>query len=203
MKAVVFHEHGSPEVLQVQDVPVPSPRQGCVLLRVEAASVNYADCVRRRGDYYPSPTPLPHISGAEVVGVVEAVGEGVDASIIGERVFGAPNGGGYAEYAAVPYHLTFPFPDGITPATGIALFIQGLTAALVLRETGRLQKGDSVFVQGAAGGVGSLAVQLAKLYGAGKVIAGASSEEKRDYARSLGADAVLDYAGRDPIASPP
>lgn len=194
MKAVRFYRHGAPDVLVLEnDIPIPSPQAGEVLLKVEAAGVNFADIVRRRGDYYPVPTPLPHICGAEVVGTVEAVGPGVDRSLIGRRFFGAPDGGGYAEYVTVAESLSFPVPDGIDPVQGVPLFIQGLTAALTLKAAGRITSGDSVFIEGAAGGVGTLALQLAKCYGAGKVIAGAGTVEKRALAMSLGADAAIDY----------
>jgi NADPH2:quinone reductase len=193
MQAVRFHSNGGPEVLQVDDVPVPSPKEGEVLVRVEAAGVNYADTVRRWGDHYPLPTPLPFIAGGEIVGVVEEVGPDVDTRLVGCRVFGAPPAGGYAEYCVVPIASVFNFPEGLDPVHGVALFIQGLSAALILRESGRFLPGDNVFVEGAAGGVGSLAVQLAKLYGAMTVIGAASSQAKRDHVLSLGADAAIDY----------
>jgi len=193
MKAIRFHRTGGPEVLQMEDLPKPRAGAGEVLVRIEAAGVNYADTVRRRGIYYPRPTPLPHIAGAEFVGMVEATGPDVDAGLVGTRVIGAGDGGGYAEYIAVPAPAVFPFPRGIEPAQGTALYIQGLTAALILKKSVGLKEGDSVFVEAAAGGVGSLAVQLAKLYGAGLVIGGASTEDKRAMARRLGADAAVDY----------
>lgn len=193
MKAMRFHQTGGPEVLQLEELPTPSPQADQVLVRVEAAGVNYADTVRRRGMFYPRPTPLPFIPGGEVVGVVEAVGDGVASTWLGKRVMGVPDGGGYAEYAAVPLAATFAFPDGLEPAIGVALMIQGLTAAFSLKGWGPLRPGCSVLVEGAAGGVGSLAIQLAKLYGAGTVVAAASSQEKRDFAMALGADAAVDY----------
>lgn len=164
-----------------------------VLIRVEAAGINFADTVRRRGLHYPVPTPLPFIPGGEVVGIIEAIGVDVDDRQVGERVFGNPGAGGSAEYVAVPRRNVFAFPDELDPVTGIALLIQGLTAALTLRESARMQPVESVFVQAAAGGVGSLAVQLARLDGAGMVIAGASSPEKRAFATDLGANVVVDY----------
>ncbi len=193
MRAVRFHHNGGPEVLQVDGVPTPSPKAGEVLVRVEAAGVNYADTVRRWGDHYPLPTPLPFIAGGEIVGVVEEVGADVDVQLVGRRVFGAPPAGGYAEYCTVPIGSVFNFPEGLDPVHGVALFIQGLSAALILRESGRFQPGNNVFVEGAAGGVGSVAVQLAKLYGAKTVIGAASSQAKRDRILSLGADAAIDY----------
>lgn len=197
MKAALFHETGPADVIRIEDVPVPVAGPKQLLVRVEAAGVNYADVVRRRGDYYPTPTPLPHISGSELVGIVEAVGEGADEALIRKRVVTPSNGGSYAEYAAVPAHSAYPLPEGIAPDIGAALLIQGMTAGFALTENGRLKPGDTVFVQGAGGGVGLLAVQLAKLYGAGMVIAGASSEDKRDRALAMGADHAVDYTQAD------
>jgi NADPH2:quinone reductase len=193
MRAIRFHRTGGPEVLQMEDLPKPQVRAGEVLVHIEAAGVNYADTVRRRGIYYPRPTPLPHIAGAEFVGVVEAAGADDDAELVGTRVIGAGDGGGYAEYIAVPAPAVFPFPHGIEPAPATALYIQGLTAALILKKSAWLKDGESVFVEAAAGGVGSLAVQLARLYGAGLVIGGASTEVKRAMACRLGADVAVDY----------
>jgi len=194
MQAVRFHRNGGPEVLKLEQIPTPVPKPGEVLVRVEAAGINYADTVRRVGDYYPMPTPLPFVAGGEIVGIVEATGEGVSSDLLGRRVFGAPGGGGYAQYCAVPAGRTFDFPDQLDPVQGIALCIQGLSAALILKQAGRQTPGDTVLVEGAAGGVGSLAVQLAKLYGAQTVIGAASSPAKRERAIALGADAAVDYS---------
>ncbi len=193
MQAIRFHTNGGPEVLQIDEIPVPAPKTGEVLVRVEAAGVNYADTVRRWGDHYPLPTPLPFVSGGEVVGIVETVGDDTLSPLIGRRVFAAPACGGYAEYCVLPASLVFAFPDGIDPVSGVALCIQGLSAALILKRAGRLQHGEAVLVEGAAGGVGSLAVQLARLYGAGTIIGAASSASKRDRVLALGADSAVDY----------
>jgi NADPH2:quinone reductase len=166
---------------------------GEVLIRVEAAGVNYADTVRRWGDRYPLPTPLPFIAGAEVVGVIEATGAGVPPELAGRRVLAAPPCGGYAEFVVAPWQSAFALPVGLHPHQGLALFIQGLSAALILRQAARLAVGESVLVEGAAGGVGSLGVQLARLYGAGTVIGAASAAAKRAQGRALGADHVIDY----------
>ena len=143
--------------------------------------------------HYPIPTPLPAIAGAEVVGTVVAIGAGADPGWVGQRVLGAPPLGGYAEYVCVPQGHTFRLPAGLHPHQGLALFVQGLTAALILKRAGRLAPGEAVFVEGASGGVGSLGVQLARLYGARTVIGAASSPEKRARVLSLGADAAVDY----------
>jgi NADPH2:quinone reductase len=193
MKAMRFHRHGGPEVLQLDEVPRPEPAAHELLVRIEAAGVNYADTVRRWGDHYPIPTPLPAIAGAEVVGTVVAVGAGADPGWVGQRVLGAPPLGGYAEYVCVPQGHAFRLPAGLHPHQGLALFVQGLTAALILKRAGRPAPGEAVFVEGASGGVGSLGVQLARRYGARTVIGAASSPEKRARVLSLGADAAIDY----------
>lgn len=193
MQAVRFHAHGGPEVLRVEDVPRPEPTGDELLVEVEACGVNYADTVRRWGDHYPIPTPLPSICGGEIAGTVVAAGPEADPVRIGQRVLAAPPSGGYAEYACVRQSLAFALPQGLDALQGVALFIQGLSAALVLSQAGRLAPGEAVFVEGASGGVGSLAVQLARLLGAGCVIGAAGSAEKRARVLALGADAAIDY----------
>lgn len=193
MKSVRFHGTGAPEVLVYEDVPRPHPAAGEALVRVEATGVNFADNVRRRGDPYPVPSPLPYTLGGECIGVVEAVGDPASAHLVGQRFFAFPGSGCYAEYIAAPVDRLFPVPEGLDPVRGVALFVQGLTAALILKSAARLQPGESVLVQAAAGGVGLLAVQLAKLYGAGLVVGAASTEEKRRLAAQHGADLTVDY----------
>jgi NADPH:quinone reductase len=193
MHAVRFHSQGSPDVLRYETVPRPRPGPGQVLARIEAIGVNFGDTIRRRGAKYPTPVPLPYTLGGEAVGEIVAVGSGVDPSVIGARRFLFPGDGCYADYAVVPSNRLYPLPEGLDAASSIALFVQGLTAAMLLRQAGRLCGGESVLVQGAAGGVGVFAVQLAKAWGAGMVIGAASTEAKRDLVRSLGADLVVDY----------
>ncbi|HLI21658.1 MAG TPA: zinc-binding dehydrogenase [Stellaceae bacterium] len=198
MKAVRFHEHGDPEVLKYEDVPDPVPGAGQVLLRVLAAGVNYADATRRRGgSSYPRPTPLPFSPGSEVVGIVEQLGDGVTGIARGATVMAWLGQGGYAERAVANTADLLPVPQGIEPIEALALIIQGLSAALILKSSARLKAGDSVLIEGAAGGVGTLAVQLAKIYGAGRVIGAASMADKRKLVESLGADATVDYTKQD------
>jgi NADPH:quinone reductase len=195
MKAVRFHEHGGPEVLRWEDVPDPVPGPGQVLLRVLAAGVNYADASRRTGGTsYPRPTPLPFTPGSEVVGIVETLGDGVTAVERGATVMAWLGQGGYAEMAVADAADLLPVPPGVAPIEALSLIIQGLSAALILKGSARLQAGESVLIEGAAGGVGVLAVQLAKIYGAGRVIGAASTPAKRDLVMSLGADAAVDYS---------
>ncbi|KPK88557.1 MAG: hypothetical protein AMJ94_14740 [Deltaproteobacteria bacterium SM23_61] len=197
MLAVRYHEHGGPEVLQCEEVETPRPEENEVLIRIEAAGVNYADTVRRNGDYYPVPTVFPAIPGGEIVGSIEALGAGVDHLEIGTKVFALINQGGYAQYAAAPARGIIPVPEGLDPVPGLALIVQGLTAALVLKDSAALGAGESILIQGAAGGVGILSVQLAKIYGARTVIAAASTPEKRELALRMGADLAVDYTRPD------
>ena len=193
MKAVRFHKTGGPEVLVYDDVPNPTPKDGEVLVRIEAVGLNFADVMRRRGDPYPEASPPPFILGAEVAGTIAAVGNGVASLEVGMSVLAAPGSGGYAQYICVPAAIVIPLPGGISAIHAAALMAHGLTAALVLRKATRLASGESILIEAAAGGVGSFAVQLAKVYGAGKIIAAASTPEKRAIAERLGADASVDY----------
>ncbi|WP_281974911.1 quinone oxidoreductase family protein [Halobacillus litoralis] len=192
MKAIQFKEYGNPSVLENIEMELPEINEGEVLLRVTAIGVNYADTARREGAYV-IPTPLPFIPGAEVAGVVEEVGKGTNRFKKGDRVVTLIGSGGYAEYVTTKESSLIPLPDGVNDETAVALPLQGLTAYHLLTTMGRLEKGETVLVHAAAGGVGSLAVQLAKQFGAGNVIATASSEEKLQLAKDLGADHTVNY----------
>ena len=198
MKAVVIRAYGTPDVLGVEEVPTPTPAPGQVLVRVEAVSVNYADIVRRRNDPYPVPTPLPAILGGEVAGYIDALGDGVTGFALGDPVFGLLGaGGGYAQYAAINVGHVIPLPVGFDLDIACTLVVAGVTAYQTLKEAGQLQAGESVFIPGAVGGVGSYALQLAKILGAGTVIAGAGTSERRDEALRRGADHAIDYTSDD------
>lgn len=193
MKAIRFHQTGGPEVLLYEDVPDVKPKRGEVLIKIDAVGVNYADVIRRRGDDYPVPSPTPFILGAEVAGIIIAIGEDVQGIQIGTSVFATPGEGGYAQYICVLASKIIPLPDGMLPEQAAALVAHGLTATIALRKSAKIQPGETVLVEAAAGGLGSFAVQLAKLFGAGKVIAATSSEEKRAIAEQLGADESVNY----------
>jgi NADPH2:quinone reductase len=169
-------------VLELVDLPKPEPGEGEVLIRVARAGLNFADTHQRTNSYLAKAT-LPLVPGAEVAGVREDTGE---------RVVALCGTGGYAEYATAPESMTFPIPDGLDDATALAILLQGLTAWHLYRTCARIQPGESVVVHAAAGGVGSLAVQLGHPMGAGRVIATASTEDKRALAVELGADAAVD-----------
>ena len=184
MRAIQMSQYGGPEVLQLVDLPVPEPAAGEVLVKVSRAGLNFAD-THRRTNTYIARDELPLVPGSEVAGVREDTGA---------RVVALCGSGGYAEYAVAPGALTFPIPDGVDDETALALVLQGLTAWHLYRTCGRVAGGESVVVHAAAGGVGSLAVQLGKPMGAGRVIATASTAEKRALALELGADVAVDGA---------
>lgn len=182
MRAIQIRKFGGPEVLELVELPQPEPGEGQVLIAVTRAGVNFAD-IHTASNSYVRKATLPLVPGSEVAGVRQDTGERVVALTGGS--------GGYAEYALAPAELVFPIPDGLDDGAALAILIQGLTAWHLHRTAGRLAPGESVVVHSAAGGVGSLAVQLARHFGAGRVIATASSEAKRELAEQLGADVAL------------
>ena len=197
MKAIRIHQPGTPEVLQLEEIALPQPKAGEVLIKVAAAGVNYADIGMRQGMFGgPHSVELPYTPGLEVTGTVAALGPGVTGFEEGMRVMAVPDIGGYAEYAVAPADKTFRMPNGIDFAAANALLVQGLTAYGVLHDAAKIQPNESILVQSAAGGVGSLLVQLAKLAGAG-VVLGTASSGKLDVVRQLGADAAIDYTQPD------
>jgi NADPH:quinone reductase len=187
VKAVQIAEFGGPEVLEVVELPKPEPGEGQVLIEVSRAGMNFADTHQRENSYL-SRFETPLVLGGEVAGTTPD----------GRRVVAMLPGGGYAEYAVAHESAVYPIPDGLDDGAALALLVQGLTAWHLFRTCARLAEGESVVVVSGAGGVGSLAVQLAKPFGAGRVIATASSEEKRSLTLSLGADAAVDPAA-DPL----
>jgi NADPH2:quinone reductase len=185
LRAIRIDQWGGPEVLRlVEDAPVPVAGDGQTLIRVERAGINYAD-THARDNSYLARYELPLIPGGEVAGTTED----------GRRVAALVANGGYAEYAVAD--AVIPIPEGVSYGEALALVLQGLTAWHLCRTSARLAEGESVVVHAAAGGVGSLAVQLAKAFGAGRVIATASSESKRELALELGADVALDSTAGD------
>lgn len=181
MRAIQITEFGGPEVLTLAELPEPEVHAGQVRIDVTAAGVNYADTHQVENSYLAS-QQLPLVPGSEAAGTTSD----------GRRVVALVGQGGYAEVAVAPAPTAFEVPDGVDDAAALALLVQGLTAWHLLRTSARLGSGESVLVHAAAGGVGSLAVQLARRWGAGRVLGTASSEDKRDLARQLGCDDVLD-----------
>src|ERR671916_1359348 len=171
MRAVQIEEFGGPEVLKVVDLPKPEPADGQVLIEVSHAGMNFADTHQRENSYLAR-YETPMILGGEVAGTTSD----------GRRVIALVPSGGYAEYAVAHEAAVYEIPDGLSDGEALALLIQGLTAWHLYRTCARLSPGESVVVISGAGGVGSLAVQLGKPMGAGRVIATASSADKRDFA---------------------
>jgi NADPH2:quinone reductase len=182
MRAIQMKEFGGPEVLELVELPTPEPAPDEVLIRVSRAGMNFADVHTRTNSYVQKAT-LPLVPGREVAGVREDTGE---------RVVALVPSGAYAEYAVAPADLVVPLPEDLHDGAALALMVQGLTAWHLYRTAGRVARGESVVVHAAAGGVGSLAVQLGRPLGAGRMIAVASSEEKRALALELGADVAID-----------
>jgi NADPH2:quinone reductase len=181
MRAIQMTEFGGPEVLRLAEVPIPEPRPGEAVIKVTRAGLNFADTHTRTNSYVQEAT-LPLVPGGEVAGTLEETGR---------RVVALVGSGGYAEYATAPRERIFPIPDGIEDGTALALVIQGTTAWHLLQTAARLSGGESIVIHSAAGGVGSLATQLARSLGAGRVIATASSADKRELAMELGADIAI------------
>jgi NADPH:quinone reductase-like Zn-dependent oxidoreductase len=224
MKAVLFREHGGPEKLTYEDLPIPAIGAGEVLVRVKACALNHLDIWIRQGN--PAyPIPLPHVSGSDVAGVVEQIGAYVEGVTVGARVFvspglscwkcenclagrdnfchtfgiiGAKSHGGYAEYMKVPFRNVLPMPDNLTFEQAAAFPLVSVTASHMLFALAGLQHGETVLIMGAGSGVGTMAVQLAKLAGA-RVITTVGSDEKIPKAVVLGADAVINHS-REKVA---
>lgn len=219
MKAVLFREHGGPEKLTVEDLPTPTIGTGEVLVRVKACALNHLDIWIRQGN--PAyPIPLPHVSGSDIAGVVEQVGAQVEEVTVGARVVvspglscwkcenclagrdnfcstfgivGAKTHGGYAEYVKVPFRNVLSIPENLPFEQAAAFPLVSVTASHMLFALAGLQHGETVLIMGAGSGVGSMAIQLAKLAGS-RVITTVGSDEKIPKAVVLGADAVINHS---------
>ena len=191
MKAVRIHQHGDFDVMRVDDVELPRPQQGQVLIKIAVAGVNYADALLRMGVLasYATPPSLPLTLGFEAAGTIEEMGANVAGLQKGMRVATLVDGG-YAEYALAEASNVIPLLDEVDFAPAVMIPVQGQTAYLALK-TASLRQGEIVLVHSAAGGVGSIAIQIAKLLGAKLVIGTTTSEEKEGFIRSLGADVVV------------
>lgn len=197
MRAVRYHNHGGPEVLQVEEVKAPKPGAGEVRVEVHAAGVNPVDTYFREGAY--APASLPWTPGSDLAGIVDAVGKGVEAFDVGDRVFGTGLGkdwqGTYAEAAVVPQELLAPLPDSAGFDEGAALALVGVTAWRALVHHAELEPAERCLVHGGAGGVGHVAIQLSAAVGAETVATAAPAYHGR--LGELGADRTLDYARED------
>ncbi len=192
MKAIRVSQTGGCEVLQYVDVATPKPGAGEALVRIEAIGVNFIDCYHRTGLYK---MPLPFTPGSEAAGVVEEVGEGVDSVKRGDRVAYAMVRGAYAEYAVAPADKLVPLQESIDAKTAAAAMLQGMTAHYLSTSVHRIESGEVVLVHAAAGGVGALLVQMAKMRGAR--VFGTASAKHLDIAREAGCDVVIDYTKDD------
>lgn len=191
MHAIVVPAYGDSSVLEYAERPDPEPGPGEVLVDVAATGVNFIDVYHREGRY---PLPLPLIPGSETAGTVTAVGPGVTDIVPGDRVGSAAAVGAYASKAVIPAEKVVRLPDGLAPDLAAAVLLQGLTAHYLTHSTYAIRSGDDVLVHAAAGGMGLLLVQMAKLRGA-RVIGTVSSAEKEKLARQAGADEVVGYEG--------
>lgn len=185
MKAIQLTDFGGTDSMEYVDIPDPEPLDGQVVVNVSRSGVNFADTHVTRNDYLAK-QELPLIPGAEVAGTTDD----------GRRVAAMLTNGGYAQKVAVPEAMLVPVPDGVTDDQAAAVLLQGLTAHALIHRSARLEPGETVVVEAAAGGTGSLAVQLAKSHGA-RVIGLASSDEKRELVSRLGADATVDSRAED------
>src|SRR5271157_3782934 len=200
MKEVVYHTYGSPDVLRFEEIAMPTPGDNDVLLQVRGASVNPLDWHFMRGEPYAVrlvtglPKPKDPRLGVDVAGVVESVGRNVTRFQTGDEVFGAGKGA-FAEYACAPESSLVTKPPNLTFEQAAAVPIAGISALQGLRDAGQIQPGDRVLINGAAGGVGTFAVQIAKSFGAN--VTGVCSTRNVDLVRSVGADQVIDYTQQD------
>ena len=193
MKAVRIHDFGDPSVLRYEEVPVPEPAAGEVLVKITAAGLNFIDTYHRQGWY---PLPRPFILGQDGAGVVEKVGAGVTEFKPGDQVGWAQHQGSYAQYASIPVGKLIPVPTGVTSEQAAAVLLQGMTAHYLAVSTYPLKAGDTCLVHAAAGGTGALLVQIAKLRGA-RVIATVGNAEKAQLAKEAGADEAIIYTEAD------
>ena len=193
MKAIRVHAPGGPEALRYEDVPRPTPGPGQVLVKIEAAGLNFIDVYQRNGHYK---VPVPFTLGQEAAGNVAAVGPGVAEPKVGDRVAYTTILGAYAEYAVVPADRVVVLPDGVSTKQGAAVMLQGLTAHYLATSTYPLKSGDACLVHAAAGGAGLLLCQVAALRGA-RVVGTVSTREKAALARAAGAADVILYTEQD------
>lgn len=193
MRAIRVSETGGPEVLRLEEVPLPEPGAGQARVKLEAIGVNFIDIYERSGQYKKE---LPFTPGSEAAGVVDAVGPGVSEVSVGDRVAYTNQPGAYGEFAVVQANRLVRVPEGVDLKTAAAVMLQGTTAHYLTHSTFPLKRGDTALIHAAAGGVGLLLVQIAKRLGA-RVIGTTGTEEKAALAREAGADEVIIYTRQD------
>lgn len=190
MKAIVISEFGEADVLKVVDVDIPSINKNQVLIRVDTTCINFADIQTRQGKFHAAGKP-PIIPGLDAAGIIEAIGSDVKSLKVGQRVIAFPHTGSYAEYVVADEQLTFLIPDSIDFQVAAASPIVSFTAYMLLANVARIQPGETVLIHAAAGGIGTTAIQLAKILGAGCVIGTVGSEKKASVVLEMGADHVI------------
>ena len=195
MRALLCREYGPIEKLKVEDVPSPRPGAGEVVVQVKASALNYPDALLVQGLYQVKP-PLPFSPGMELAGIVKEVGEGVRGIAAGQRVIASPGRGGFAQECLVSAERVTPLPEAMDFETGSAFVLTYCTSLHALQDCGALKPGETLVVLGAAGGVGTSAIEIGKAMGA-RVLAAASSEEKLAFCKKLGADETIDYSTAD------
>ncbi|MFT4413655.1 quinone oxidoreductase family protein [Fredinandcohnia humi] len=195
MKVVKLYEIGSPEVLVVEECDIPELGSNEVLIKVANIAINYSEIQQRKGTY-PYPTPLPITMGqwGVISGEVVGIGVGVHTISIDSKVVAQVPSGSYAEYVVVPAYLLIPISERVDHMAITALLTQGQTAYHALKTVGNIKHGETVLIHAATGGLGNIAVQIAKAYGAGKVIATVGSQEKVNHTLSIGADVGINYS---------
>jgi len=198
MRYVAGREPGPPEVLAIAEGPLPTPKEGEVLIEVSHAGVNRPDCAQRAGTYPPPPDASP-IIGLEIAGTIVGCGPGVPASRIGEAVCALTPGGGYAEYCTTPAGFCLPIPKGLTELEAASLPENYFTVWNNLIDRGRLRQGERALIHGGTSGIGLAAIQLAKQFGAA-VFTTAGSDDKTEFCRSVGADHAINYRTQDFVA---
>lgn len=194
MKALIVSAFGGPDVLKMTEQEVPAPGAGQIRIRVHATSVNFADVIARQGRYHNGGQP-PFVPGLDVAGVVDALGEGVSKFAVGQRVVAFPNGGSYKAFTLADTALTYAIPDTLDWETAATMLTVSVTSYELLTKVTHLATGENVLVHAAAGGIGTVALQLAKHLGAGHVIGTVGSEAKISVAKQFGADTVVNYSG--------
>ncbi len=196
MRSIMVTEFGEPEVLEVQEVLQPQPQPHEVLLRVVSTSVNFADIKARQGRYHGTSHP-PFIPGLDAAGIVVALGSEVQGIRVGTPVLAFTNNGSYAEYATASSSLVFPLPEGVNWDMAAALPVVAFTAYKLLHDVGRIVPGERILIHAAAGGVGTTAIQLARLLGASEIYGTVSHDGKKSAAVKVGADLVINYTQED------
>ncbi len=195
MRFVDLPSYGDPQVMKLAESDRPVPEAGEVLVKVAACGVNRPDIAQRRGVYPPPPGASP-VMGLELSGKVVELGEGVDGKLLDQHVCALANGGAYAEYAVVPASQTMPIPSGLSMIEAAALPETFFTVWTNVFDRARLKAGESILIHGGSSGIGSTAIQLAKVFGA-KVFTTAGSEEKCNFCREIGADLAINYRTQD------